>query len=81
MRLLNKFIYLCPPKLEIMPKIKTHSRAKKTFSLTGSGKIRRRKAFRKHLLIKKSASRRRKLDGYVEVHPANRRMVKRMLNI
>lgn len=64
-----------------MPKIKTHSRAKKTFSVTGSGKIRRRKAFRKHLLIKKSASRRRKLDGYVEVDKANRRMVKKMLNI
>lgn len=64
-----------------MPKIKTHSRAKKTFSVTGSGKIRRRKAFRKHLLIKKSASRRRKLDGYVEIDKANRRMVKRLLNI
>lgn len=64
-----------------MPKIKTHSRAKKTFSLTGSGKIRRRKAFRKHLLVKKSSSRRRRLDGYVEVHSSNRKMVKRMLNI
>lgn len=64
-----------------MPKVKTHSRAKKTFSVTGSGKIRRRKAFRKHLLVKKSASRRRKLDGYVEIDSANRRMVKKMLNL
>jgi len=64
-----------------MPKIKTHSRAKKTFTVTGSGKIRRRKAFRKHLLTKKSARRRRSLDGYAEVHPANLPLVKRMLNL
>lgn len=64
-----------------MPKIKTHSRAKKTFNVTGSGKIRRRRAFRKHLLIKKSASRRRRIDGYAEVDKTNRRMVRKMLNI
>lgn len=64
-----------------MPKIKTHSRAKKTFSLTGTGKVRRRRAFRKHLLIKKSASRRRRLDGYVELDKSNLPMVKKMLNI
>jgi large subunit ribosomal protein L35 len=64
-----------------MPKLKTHSRAKKTFTVTGSGKIRRRKAFRKHLLTKKSAKRRRSLDGYTMVHPANLPLVKRMLNL
>jgi large subunit ribosomal protein L35 len=64
-----------------MPKVKTHSRAKKTFSVTGSGKITRRNAFRKHLLTKKSAKRRRHLDGSTFVHPANLPMVKRMLNL
>lgn len=64
-----------------MPKVKTHSRAKKTFTVTSTGKIRRRKAFRKHLLTKKSAGRRRRLDGYVFVHPANEPLVKRMLGL
>lgn len=62
-----------------MPKLKTHSRAKKTFSVTGSGKITRRKAFRKHLLTKKSAKRRRHLDGSFVISKANEPMVKRLL--
>lgn len=64
-----------------MPKVKTHSRAKKTFTVTSTGKIRRRKAFRKHLLTKKSAKRRRSLDGSVFVHPSNESLVKRMLGL
>lgn len=64
-----------------MPKVKTHSRAKKTFKVTGTGKISRRKAFRKHLLTKKTAKRRRSLNGSVFVHSANLPLVKRMLNM
>jgi large subunit ribosomal protein L35 len=64
-----------------MPKVKTHSRAKKTFTVSANGKIRRRKAFRKHLLTKKSAKRRRRLDGSVFLHAANVPLVKRMLNL
>jgi len=64
-----------------MPKVKTHSRAKKTFKVTGSGRITRRKAYRKHLLTKKSAKRRRSLDGSVFIHSANLKLVKRMLTM
>jgi large subunit ribosomal protein L35 len=62
-----------------MPKMKTHSRAKKTFKVTGSGKIRRYKAFKSHLLTKKSKTRKRHLRMHGLVDPANEPMVKRML--
>jgi len=42
-----------------MPKIKTHSGAKKRVKITGSGKMLRRRAYSNHFLSKKSASRRR----------------------
>jgi large subunit ribosomal protein L35 len=64
-----------------MPKIKTHSRAKKTFKVTGTGKIRRFKAFKSHLLTKKATKRKRHLRGSAEVHPSNLPLVKRMLNL
>ena len=41
----------------IMPKMKTHSGAKKRFSVTGSGKIRRLKAYKSHILTKKDPDR------------------------
>jgi len=75
----NKFPYLCRPNLNTMPKIKTHSRAKKTFRVTGTGKIRRYKAFKSHLLTKKSKSRKRHLRIHGLVHPSNARLVKKML--
>ena len=51
-----------------MPKMKSHSGAKKRFSATGSGKLSYRKAGRSHLLTHKSHSRLRKLrkSGYVD---------------
>ncbi len=64
-----------------MPKVKTHSRAKKTFKVTGNGKIRRFQAFKSHLLTKKSTKRKRSLRGSVEVHSANLPLVKRMLRL
>ena len=45
----------------IMPKMKTHSGAKKRFSVTGSGKIRRLKAYKSHILTKKDPKRKRHL--------------------
>ena len=62
-----------------MPKMKTHSRAKKTFKVTGTGKIRRYKAFKSHLLTKKSTKRKRHLRQAAYVDPANMPLVKRML--
>ena len=62
-----------------MPKMKTHSRAKKTFNVTGTGKIRRYKAFKSHLLTKKSKTRKRHLRIHGLVHKSNEPLVKRML--
>jgi large subunit ribosomal protein L35 len=62
-----------------MPKMKTHSRAKKTFKVTGTGKIRRYQAFKSHLLTKKSKTRKRHLRQAAFVHPSNLNLVKRML--
>ena len=45
----------------IMPKMKTHSGAKKRFSVTGSGKVRRLKAYKSHILTKKDQKRKRNL--------------------
>lgn len=44
-----------------MPKMKTHRGAKKRFSITGTGKVRRLRAFKSHILTKKSAKRKRRL--------------------
>ena len=45
----------------IMSKMKTHSGAKKRFSVTGSGKVRRLKAYKSHILTKKDPKRKRNL--------------------
>jgi len=44
-----------------MPKMKTHKGAAKRFSLTGTGKVKRNKAFKSHILTKKSSKRKRNL--------------------
>ena len=44
-----------------MPKMKTHKGAKKRFSVTGKGKVRRLKAYKSHILTKKSSKRKRNL--------------------
>ncbi|TNE72507.1 50S ribosomal protein L35 [bacterium] len=62
-----------------MPKRKTNSSAKKRFNLTATGKVRRKKAFRSHILTKKSPKRKRNLRGTTIVHDANMALVKHML--
>ena len=64
-----------------MPKMKTNSSAKKRFSVTGSGKIKRKQAFKNHILTKKSKKRKEKLTGFVEVHPVDTGRVKYMLTL
>jgi len=64
-----------------MPKMKTHSRAKKTFKVTGSGKVKRFKANKSHLLNKKSTKRKRHLRGSTLVGKTNQKMVNRLLCI
>ena len=54
-----------------MPKMKTHSSAKKRFTITGSGKIKRKHAFKSHILTKKSKKRKRNLTAAGLVHQAD----------
>ena len=62
-----------------MPKMKTHSGAKKRFRKTGSGKLVARHAFTSHMLEHKSANRKRRLGRPVDVERADRRRVTRLL--
>ncbi|MET9327490.1 50S ribosomal protein L35 [Tsukamurella sp. NPDC003166] len=62
-----------------MPKNKTHSGTAKRFKLSGSGKVLRQKAGRRHLLEHKSSRVTRRLDGVAEVAPADVRRVKKLL--
>jgi large subunit ribosomal protein L35 len=64
-----------------MPKMKTNAGAKKRFSLTGSGKIKRKHAFKSHILTKKSKKRKRNLGHYGEVDKADEKNVKLMLSM
>ncbi|NLK51557.1 MAG: 50S ribosomal protein L35 [Syntrophomonadaceae bacterium] len=62
-----------------MPKIKTHRGAAKRFKKTGSGKIKRAKAFKSHILEKKSAKRKRNLRQGTLVSTADAQKVKRLI--
>lgn len=62
-----------------MPKMKTHRGAAKRFGKTGSGKIRRAKAFKQHILTSKSAKRRRNMRGTALVSDADADRVGRMI--
>jgi large subunit ribosomal protein L35 len=62
-----------------MPKMKTHSGAKKRFRMTARGKLRARHAMTSHNLGKKPAKRKRRLQRPVEVAPSNAHEVKRLL--
>ena len=64
-----------------MPKIKTNSGAKKRFALTGSGKIKRKHAFKSHILTKKATKRKRNLTHTAIVDVANDATVRKMLCI
>lgn len=64
-----------------MPKMKTHRGAAKRFKVTGSGKLRRRKAFHNHILEKKSPKRKRQMRSPEIVDPADERAVRRQLGI
>lgn len=64
-----------------MPKMKSKSSAKKRFKLTGSGKIKRKHAFKSHILTKKATKRKRNLtkDGFVD--KADSKSIKLQLNM
>lgn len=62
-----------------MPKMKTHSGAKKRFKLTGSGKVKRQQANRRHYLEHKSSRLTRRLAGDKILAPGDAKAVKKML--
>ncbi|MCC8020241.1 MAG: 50S ribosomal protein L35 [Alistipes sp.] len=62
-----------------MPKLKTNSGAKKRFTFTGSGKIKRKHAFKRHILTKKETKQKRNLTYSGLVSPADEAKVKMML--
>lgn len=62
-----------------MPKMKTNSGAKKRFTLTGSGKIKRKHAFKRHILTKKTTKQKRALTNDSLVHPADENNIKILL--
>ncbi len=64
-----------------MPKMKTHSGAKKRFKVTGTGKITRRNSNLNHILEKKSSKRKRRLSGSTELSPGDAARARRQLGI
>ncbi|GAA1462504.1 MULTISPECIES: 50S ribosomal protein L35 [Williamsia] len=64
-----------------MPKAKTHKGTAKRFKVTGSGKIVRQKANRRHLMEHKPTKRTRRLDGTAVVADVDAPRIKRLLNI
>ena len=64
-----------------MPKVKTKSGAKKRFKLTGTGKIKRKHAYKSHILTKKETKQKRSLTHSALVDKSDKPKVKKMLNI
>jgi len=62
-----------------MPKMKTHSGAKKRFKISGAGKVLREQANRRHLFEGKPTTRTRRLAADVVVDPADVKRIKRLL--
>ena len=62
-----------------MPKMKTHRGAAKRFKATGTGKLKRNRAFKRHILTKKSAKMKRQLRPGVMMDPSNEKVIKKML--
>lgn len=64
-----------------MPKMKTKASAKKRFKLTGTGKIKRKHAFKSHILTKKETKQKRNLTHSTLVHKSDAPNIKRQLCI
>lgn len=62
-----------------MPKMKTKSGAKKRFTFTGTGKLKRKHAYKSHILTKKSKKRKRNLGYFTIVDKADAPKIKEML--
>lgn len=64
-----------------MPKVKTNSGAKKRFTLTATGKIKRNHAYHSHILTKKTKKQKRNLVHESIVVKANRRQVRELIRL
>lgn len=64
-----------------MPKMKTNAGAKKRYALTGTGKIKRKHAYKSHILTKKSKKRKRNLGYFGEVCKADEKNAKLLLSM
>lgn len=64
-----------------MPKVKTNSGAKKRFRITATGKIRRKHAYKNHILTKKETKRKRRLSHYTFVDASDMPRIKALLNL
>ncbi len=62
-----------------MPKMKTHRGAAKRFSLTGTGKVKRNRAFANHILTKKTSKRKRSLRKSVIMDKTNVKGIKKLI--
>ncbi|MDT8408823.1 MAG: 50S ribosomal protein L35 [Wenzhouxiangellaceae bacterium] len=62
-----------------MPKIKTNRGAAKRFRLTGSGRIKRKRAFHSHILTKKDTKRKRRLRSGTLIAKADEKAIRKML--
>jgi large subunit ribosomal protein L35 len=62
-----------------MPKLKTHSGAAKRFKKTGTGKIKRGHAFKRHILTSKATKRKRQLDQDTILDKADQKKIARMI--
>ena len=62
-----------------MPKLKTHSGAAKRFKKTGTGKVKRSHAFKRHILTSKTTKTKRHLRGGVILDAADEAKIKRMI--
>ena len=63
-----------------MPKMKSHKGARKRFKLTGTGKVKRGRAFKSHILTKKSPKRKRRLRrGHIIATRGEAKNIKRLL--
>ncbi len=64
-----------------MPKLKTNPGSKKRFTLTGTGKIKRKHAYKSHILTKKTKKQKRNLTHFAIVEAADNKRIKSLLAI
>jgi large subunit ribosomal protein L35 len=62
-----------------MPKMKTNSGAKKRFDVTGTGKIKRKHAYKRHILTKKTTKQKRNLTYFGVISDSDKARVKKLL--